>query len=115
METSIGIDLVEVHRFDTIDKKSRFVKNIFTPGEIKSCFKKKNPSESMAGRFAAKEAVKKTLKENIKFNEIEIINEESGEPKINFLDEKLNKKYKPIISISHAEEYAIAVCLMLKI
>jgi len=114
MDISIGIDLAEIGRFSKIEKESRFAKNIFTSREIESCFKKKNPAESLAARFAAKEAVKKTLKENVRFNEIEIINEKTGKPEINFIDKKLNKKYKPLISITHADKYALAVCLMFK-
>lgn len=107
----IGVDIVEVQRFENFDWNSRLAKNIFTAKEIKECKKKKNPFESLAGRFAAKEAIKKTIAENIKFNKIEITNRKSGAPKVNFLDKKIKNKYKSQISISHTKHIAQAVCL----
>lgn len=110
----IGIDIAEVSRFKPFDEKSRLMKNIFTGREIKECKKKKNLAESLAARFAAKEAVKKTVEENIKFNEIEINNDKSGAPHVIFLNKKIKNKYKSIISISHIESIAQAICVTYK-
>ncbi len=111
----IGIDLVEIERFNDVKGKKQFLKNIYTPKEIRDCEKKKNFIESMAARFAAKEAVKKTIKEKIKFNQIEIINLKNGSPKVKILDLKLKNKYRSIISISHSNKFAEAICLTFKI
>lgn len=105
----IGIDLVEVKRFKNIAKKTNFLANIFTEKELKDC-EKKQP-ESLAARFAAKEAVKKTISENIAFNKIEIINKKNGAPQVNFLEKKTKDKYKSEISISHTKSLAQAVCI----
>jgi len=110
---SIGIDLIEIERFRNITKKTKFIENTFTKRELKYCKKKR--TESLAGRFAAKEAVRKTIDENVKFNRIEIINKKDGSPQVNFLDKKIKEKYKAIISIAHTKQLAQAVCLtMLK-
>jgi|SRR3989344_1732871 len=108
----IGIDLIEVDRFKNIAKKNRFLENNFTKKELKDCEKK--PAESLAARFAAKEAIRKTIDENIKFNLIEITNKKSGEPEANFLDKNIKGKYKSIISISHTKSIAQAVCITFK-
>lgn len=110
----IGIDIVEVSRFENFDENSRLAKNIFSRKEMAECKKKKNPAQSLAGKFAAKEATRKTIAENIKFNLIEIISGKSGVPAVNFLDKKISKKYKSEISISHVEFLAEAVCITYK-
>lgn len=112
-QIAIGIDLVEIKRFKNAKKSSRFMQNIFTEKELRDCRKK--PAQSLAGRFAAKEAVKKTIKENIRFNEIEIINAKNGAPQINFLNKKIKKKYKSLITISHIKSVAQAACLTYRI
>jgi len=108
----IGTDLIEIERFKNISGKARFLENNFTRKELKDC-RKKQP-ESLAGKFAAKEAVRKTIDENIKFNNIEIINGKNGAPQVNFLDKKIKGKYESEISISHTKSMAQAVCLTFK-
>lgn len=111
----LGIDLVEVERFRDNEKKDRFLKNNFTKRELRDCKKKQNPIESLAARFAAKEAVRKSIKERIRFNLIEIINLSDGSPEVKFLDEKIKNKYKSLISLTHTKQFAQAICLTFKI
>ncbi len=111
----IGVDIIDVSRFENFDSSSRLAKNIFTDREIKECEKKKNPAESLAGRFAAKEAVSKTIEENIRLSKIEIGNDKSGAPCVNFLDKKISGKYVSKVSISHTKSVAQAACLTYKI
>ncbi len=112
---NIGVDLVEIPRFKKFDVKSRVAKNLFTPKEIKDCLKKMNTPASLAARFAAKEAVKKCLRENIKYNLIEISSEKNGRPKVRLLDASLNDKYYLHISLTHSKSIAQAVCLSVSI
>ncbi|MEK7658945.1 MAG: holo-ACP synthase [Patescibacteria group bacterium] len=112
MQFKIGIDLIEVKRFENIAEKTRFLVNNFTKKELKDC--KKRQIESLAGKFAAKEAVRKTIKENVKFNAIEIINNKDGSPCVNFLDKKIKEKYESEISITHTKFMAQAVCITFK-
>lgn len=111
--TSIGLDIENVDRFARLDFKKNisFFNKVYSRGEIEDCKKKVRPAESFAGRFAAKEAVKKTIKENLEFNEIEIRNNQAGAPEVRFLNKKIQKKYKSIISIAHTKDFAEAVCL----
>lgn len=108
--TLIGIDLVEVKRFANFDFRSKFAENIFSDKELKDFEKTNKSRESLAGKFAAKEAVKKTLDENVKLNSIEVLYEKNGRPFIRFLDNELNKKYYSKISITHTNTQAIAIC-----
>lgn len=107
----IGIDIVEVGRFKDFKYDSVLARNIFTKKELKECRKKNSPIQSLAARFAAKEAVKKTIKHNIKFNVMEVTSDKDGSLKVEFLDKKIKRKYKSIISIAHTEQFAQAVCL----
>ena len=119
---STGIDIVPVPRFQkAIDKKSFLARN-FTKNEITYCNNKHNSAVHFAGKFAAKEAVSKALKlewkEGLNWKEIEIVNEENGAP-FAVLYEQVKKifdrsKYTELqISISHCDEYAVAVAVVL--
>jgi holo-[acyl-carrier protein] synthase len=58
-----GIDITEIDRIaNSIERfGDRFLRRIFTAGEIAYCSRKKNAAESYAARFAAKEAGAKAL------------------------------------------------------
>lgn len=58
-----GVDLVEIARIAaSIDRYGdRFLRRVFTAGEIAYCQRKRNFAESFAARFAAKEAGAKAL------------------------------------------------------
>ena len=112
----IGIDLVQTERFkDFKDKSDIRLLKMFTQNELDYCFGKNPSSKSLAGKFAAKEAVIKLFSNqgmNIGHaNEIEILNDEFGRPfvKSTFL-EKYKDKIK--ISISHEGDFALAVAIM---
>lgn len=120
MNVTTGVDIIEVERIkNAIDEMGeRFLNRIYTGGEIEYCKKSSQMQyQHFAARFAAKEAVFKALsqfiksREDILWNQIEIINDEDGRPKINMgkLREKgLDNLNSIDISISHIREYAIA-------
>lgn len=78
MILGIGVDLVDVRRFESIIFRwqERFLKRIFTEREISYCNTKKHPAQRFATRFAAKEAFIKALfprgQKGIRFQDIEI-------------------------------------------
>jgi len=116
MDSDIGIDIVDTKRFTCYSDKSdiRLLK-WFTADELDYCFRKNPPNNSLAGKFAAKEAVIKILtKQGINIShlrEIEILNDESGKPFVN--SSPLQRFHDKIrISISHDGNFAIAVALM---
>lgn len=63
MIIAIGIDLVDVRRFEGIIFRwqERFLRRLFTDEEIRRCNNKKNPAQRFATRYAAKQAVAKAL------------------------------------------------------
>jgi holo-[acyl-carrier protein] synthase len=59
----IGIDATDIPRIArTLERYGeRFLRRVFTAGEIAYCMRRRNPSPHLAGRFAAKEATMKAL------------------------------------------------------
>lgn len=79
-----GIDIIEVERIGRAAQKEGFLGRIFTPGEQAFLAARKGSVQSMAGMFAAKEAVSKALgtgfSQGIRFLDIEICHRENGMP-----------------------------------
>lgn len=107
----IGIDIVDVKRFEKIpySKKPDFYKKIFLPSEIQYCLRYKNPTEHFAGKFAIKEAVKKSINSDISPLKIKT-SHSNDKPQVEILDTKFDK-FKFICSISHDGKFAIGVVL----
>jgi holo-[acyl-carrier protein] synthase len=59
----LGLDATDIDRIaDTIDRwGERFLRRIFTDGEVAYCTRRRVPAIHFAGRFAAKEAAMKAL------------------------------------------------------
>lgn len=82
MHLRTGIDLVEIARLDTQrpEIREKFLQRVFTPRELEICAGR---PESIAGRFAAKEAAAKALGCGIAaagWKNIEILRTANGEP-----------------------------------
>ncbi len=114
-ELYIGIDLVDIGRIQLLIEKYRakFLDRVFSIKEQEYCKSKSKPSIHFAGRFAAKEAVIKSIKSSgysqpIEFNSITILNNPDGSP---YVDLELSFKIDVKISISHTETHAIAFAL----
>jgi len=118
-----GIDLVKIERIEKIIKKweDNFTSRVFTLLEREYCEKKKgNKYQSYAGRFAAKEALLKSLGlglRGVNLKEVEIGNNELGQSIIEtsgklkkIASEKGVSKY--FITISHTKDYAIAQVIL---
>ena len=105
---NIGMDLVEVSRFNSFDKIDHKVKKIFSDYEIKYCLDHKDPAVHFAGIFAGKEAVSKALgTEKFPFIELEIRHAKDGSPEVWNKGKKISVK----ISITHTSLIAAAVAL----
>lgn len=103
----IGADIEEVARFR---KKlpAVFYKKVYTDREIAYCRKKKNSAECFAVRFAAKEAVIKSVGGAMRdMKKIEIANDRTGQPRV--LCKKKNGHF--LLSLSHTKNNAIAFVL----
>jgi holo-[acyl-carrier protein] synthase len=111
-----GIDLIEIARIRAAIERhgERFSRRIFTPAELAYCAGR---VESLAARFAAKEAVSKALGTGIgpvSWQEIEIRGGEYEAPAI-ILHERAERIAKELrlttwsVSLSHSETHAIAL------
>jgi len=107
----IGIDIVEVGRLKKLAKNRRFLAKVYTPEEIAYCRARKNCAQHFAVRFAAKEAVWKALGKNgTALKDIGVVNMPGGKPQILIR----GRRRKGIdVSLSHTENYAVAVALIL--
>jgi len=85
-----GIDLVEIARIQhSVDRYGdRFLDRVYTQAEKAYCMRKRNAAESLAARFAAKEAGAKALgtgiSQGVNWLEIEVVREPSGRPGLQF-------------------------------
>lgn len=113
-----GIDTIEIARLEQLQPgiKTRFLERVFTPLELAEA----NGSDaSLAGRFAAKEAVAKALGCGIgpvRWQDIEIRKAESGAPLLALHGAALDLAKQAglaswSISISHNRTFAVAVAV----
>ena len=120
----IGIDIVETARIESSLARfgDAFLQRVFTTNEITYCASMKNATQCYAARFAAKEAVAKAfgtgLGGRVGWQEIEVRRKASGEPFI-ILHGAAREFAKSMavsevmISLSHAEHYAVANALLI--
>ena len=115
---SNGIDMINIHRFQDLMRKEKFMNSIFTKEELNYIEKSNFNVSTIAGIFAAKEACLKALKQgikNYKMTDIEILHNQNNAPYI-LLHNQIKKDF-PIenlsLSISHDGDYAIAVVSIL--
>ena len=118
----IGIDIVRVERMRQVVDKwgDRFLKRVFTSGEISYCMGKSNPYLSLAVRFAAKEAMIKAIGSVIPvaFNDIEVMRINTGKPVLKvsgnletfFRENRIRTAH---VSLSHEHDYGVA-CVVLE-
>lgn len=118
----LGIDIIEIERIqNVINRKPRFIERNFTDKEIKYFEQNKFKSESIAGNFAAKEAISKALGSGIRgFNliDIEVLRDDLGKPIVNVYNNlkdicKEQQVTDIKVSISHSLNYAVANCIII--
>lgn len=115
MEISCGTDIIEIHRVKEAIQKESFIKKVYTLKEQEYCNKKATKEQHYAGRFAAKEAVLKAVSKRIStyeitWQDIEILNNKDGRPKV-VLNKEITDLENIDISISHCKEYATAIAV----
>ena len=120
MNIKTGTDIIEVERIkDSIEKLGdKFLNRVFTENEIKYCEEKNiTKYEHYAARFAAKEAIFKSIsplldnKFSIDWTDIEILNDNQGRPYVLLAKDNLNN-INIDISLSHIKEYALATAVV---
>ena len=120
----IGVDLVECARIQrSLDRfGEKFLRRVFTEGEIEYSMSMKFPARHLAARFAGKEAVSKAFGTGIGkamgWRNIDIRKQKSGEPFLVFsgpAQELATKRgvTSALITLSHTDHHAVA-CVMLE-
>ena len=117
MFNGLGLDLCEIPRMEKLLRDDRFLSRFFTPDEadyIRS--RGAGSAASMAGMFAAREALGKALGGGIDFElrEAEVCHTDAGAPYFRFsgaLKERVGGT-RVLLSISHDGGVAAAVCLI---
>jgi holo-[acyl-carrier protein] synthase len=105
----IGIDIVDTTRFKLkpFDSNKHFYKKIFHDSEIKYCLERLDSSQSFATKFAIKEAVIKSINNQIDFLDI-LTDHLDSKPTVTLLKDN---SYHFLVSVSHEKLYAIAVVI----
>ena len=114
--TELGIDIIRVSRIKASLERfgERFVGRVLTPTEAAYV---RNRPETMAGRWAAKEAVSKVLGLGVRgigWRDIEIERLPTGQPAVK-LHGRAQKRAEQLgmgrvaVSISHESEFAVAI------
>ena len=122
----IGVDIVQNKRIASLINNKSFIIRTFGLNEVK--FSKKNPNKInyFSKRFAAKEALAKSIgtgfRNNLNLKDIEILNDKKGKPfyyKSKEIDVVIKKrfkikKYELFLSISDEKDYSIAFAVIQK-
>jgi holo-[acyl-carrier protein] synthase len=123
MIVGTGIDIAEVPRIRQSIARfgDRFLRRIYTAGEIRYCDSKANRVERYAARFAAKEAAMKALgtgwSRGVRWRDCEVVRAPGGRPTITFHGKagehatRLGVK-NAALSLSHTAEQAIAQVIL---
>jgi len=118
----LGLDATEIDRIAaTIERYGdRFLRRVFTDGEIAYCTRRRVPAIHFAGRFAAKEAGMKALgtghSQNVLWRDVEVIRH-GGPPRLEFHGGAARRfaaidARTSLLSITHTETLAFAQVLV---
>ena len=100
----------------------RFLRRIFTDGEIAYCTRHRNPVPHLAGRFAAKEAAMKALgtghSRGVLWKDIEVVRAPGAAPQLRMHGAAARRAgemnvQRSLLTITHSEALAMAQVLLL--
>ena len=118
------MDAMEIERIaDSIERYGdRFLRHVFTEGEIAYCRRKRDFASSFAARFAAKEAAMKALgtghSRGVFWTGIEVVRRH-GPPQLRFHDGAAARMAElgatgALLTLTHSQDLAIAHVLLIK-
>jgi holo-[acyl-carrier protein] synthase len=119
----IGLDATEIERIEAAVARfgDRFLRRVFTEGEIAYATRRRNPAPHLAGRFAAKEAAMKALgtghSQGVLWRDIEVVRA-GGPPQLRFHGGAARRFASmsangSLLTITHSQTLAIAQVLLL--
>jgi holo-[acyl-carrier protein] synthase len=119
----LGFDATKIPRVEQMLARwgERFLRRVFTEGEVAYAMRRRHPHVHLAGRFAAKEAAMKALgtgrSQGVLWRDVEVVRH-SGPPRLRLHGgaarqfERL-KAAGTLLSISHTDDLAFAQVLLL--
>jgi holo-[acyl-carrier protein] synthase len=119
----IGLDATDIPRLADVLSRygDRFLRRVFTDGEIAYCTQRRNPAPHLAGRFAAKEAAMKALgtghSRGVLWRDIEVVRL-SGPPRLQFHGGAAARAARmnvrgSLLTITHSDTLALAQVMLL--
>jgi holo-[acyl-carrier protein] synthase len=123
MARGLGIDAIEIERIRAVRKRHgmRFLRKVFTESERRHCLAHPDPDSSLAGRFAAKEALLKALGtgmgSGIGWRDVVIVPAGRGIPRVELRGAAADRMARlgastALVSITHTRELAMDQALL---
>jgi holo-[acyl-carrier protein] synthase len=118
----LGLDATDIPRVAEVLKRygDRFLRRVFTDGEIAYCTRRRDPVPHLAGRFAAKEAAMKALgtghSRGVIWKDVEVVRA-GGPPRLELHGAAARhasrlKVRNSLVTITHSDALAIAQVLL---
>ena len=119
----IGLDATDIPRVAEVYERygERFLRRVFTDGEITYCKRRRDPVPSLAGRFAVKEAAMKALgtgrSQGVLWKDIEVVRR-GGPPRLQLHGGAARradamKIRGSLVTITHSNALALAQVILL--
>ena len=119
----LGLDVAEIPRVAALIERygERFIRRLFTDGEVAYCNRRRTPAIHFAGRFAAKEAGMKALgtghSQEVLWRDIEVVRR-GGPPQLQFHGGAARRfaamgARSSLLTITHTEALALAQVLLI--
>ena len=119
----IGVDLAKIPRMRQVVERwqDRFLRRVFTEGEIAYCQRRHDPIPHLAARFAAKEAVMKALgtglRMGVTWREVEVRRERGEAPTMVLTGRtaeiaRAKGASRILVSLTHDGDYAFAQVML---
>lgn len=120
----LGMDATEIDRIEATIARygDRFLRRIFTDGEIAYATRRRFPAPHFAGRFAAKEAAMKALgtghSQGVLWRDIEVVRAPGGPPQLQFHGGAARRMSYlhasgSLLTITHSQTLALAHVILL--
>ena len=119
----LGLDATEIPRIAALIERygERFIRRLFTDGEVAYCNRRRTPAIHFAARFAAKEAGMKALgtghSQEVLWRDIEVVRR-GGPPQLQFHGGAARRfaamgARSSLLTITHTEALALAQVLLI--
>ncbi|MDR2667080.1 MAG: holo-ACP synthase [Holosporales bacterium] len=122
MIIGVGVDIVDIRRIECLIHRyqDRFLKKVFSEGEIDFCIQRSGAVASFAKMFSLKEATVKAISDfsGVRWRDIEITHDSLGKPMVSLFGnalknlQKRGRNFLISASVSDEKNYATAFVLI---